>query len=768
MSTDTAPTGEAASTIDFSAADAAFEQVIATVLKTRPNADAETMRAAYRMARDSHAGQVRRSGEPYITHPVAVTQLLAEIEMDVPVICAGLLHDVVEDTSVSLETIKEKFGPEVALLVDGVTKLAHVTSDPFAEDDPDTPESPEPDTPHDEARQKRKAETFKNAANLRKIFLAMARDMRVMVIKLADRLHNMRTLGAMSETKRHRIADETLQIYAPLAHRLGIWRIKSELEDLAFRWLEPEKYAEVEKLVRDSRDDRETEISEAMTLLREKLEAAGVHNPTITGRPKHIYSIYEKMRKQGLDFAEVFDLVALRVILHTRGECYSALGIVHSLWTPVPEGFGDYIARPKGNGYQSIHTKVIGPRGKLLEVQIRTWEMHRTAEYGVAAHFAYKEKGEGGKATDPFERKLAFLRHQLFEWQDDSRDSSEFLRSVTNDLFADQVFVFSPKGDVFDFPAGATPVDFGFRVHSDVGLHLVAAKINGRIVPLSYELKNGDVVELVTRSNSNPSRDWLSFAKTSHAKSKIKAYFKRIHHDESVLQGRQILQREADRLKLDAKTLLNDEHLRALAPGFNMPNEIELLAAVGYGTVAAGTVLHRLQPKDLPDKALLSVGKARSDERKLRISAGSVDNVMFRRSRCCLPIPGDEVVGYITRGRGMALHRGECPNVARFRETEPERLTSVEYTGGDTQVYSVQLVFVTLDRTGLLADVTSVFGEQKTFITAIRTQSHRDGTATLNIACEVKDTAHMNRLFLALRRLGDVLELQRAMGGKEK
>jgi len=745
--------------------DAAFEQLLESVTKYRPDADLDLMRRAYAFACEKHAGQTRKSGEPYITHPLAVAQILAGLEMDVPTICAGLLHDVVEDTSVLPEEMTEKFGAEVAGLVDGVTKLKLVVEDAFmAHSPPDTA----PRTPQEETRAQKRQETVKSAANLRKIFLAMAKDLRVMIVKLADRLHNMRTLDAMPENKRKRIAEETLQIFAPLAHRLGIWQMKWELEDLAFKHSEPGEYARIAAQVAQTRAERQDEVEEAAAILKERLEAEGIKDAYVMGRPKHLYSIYQKMLKQELDFKELFDLMALRVIVHTRQECYHALGVISALWTPIPGMFSDYIAKSKSNMYQSLHIKVIGPHNKPVEIQIRTWEMHRTAEFGVAAHWAYKEQGEGGRATDQFERKLSFLRQQLFDWQADARDSSEFLRSVTEDLFTDQVFVFTPKGDVLDLPAGATPVDFAYRIHSDVGNHTVGAKVNGKMVPLSYRFKNGDVAEIITRSNAAPSRDWLALAKTSHARSKIKAYFKKLLHDESVQQGREILQREAERLGLDPHVLLKDEALRAIAPQFNVPNEIELLAAVGYGTAPVGAVLNRLRPGEpLPPKGLV-VGRGRADESKLKVTAGDVENVMFRRSRCCLPIPGDEVIGYVTRGRGMALHRKECPNVQQYEKTEPERLIAVDYAGGDTQVYSVNLFIETMDRTGLLADVGSVFGEMKTNITALRTQSHRDRTATLNISAEVKDVDHLNRLFLSIRRLPDILDVGRALGAREK
>ncbi|MCC6728618.1 MAG: bifunctional (p)ppGpp synthetase/guanosine-3',5'-bis(diphosphate) 3'-pyrophosphohydrolase [Chthonomonadales bacterium] len=744
--------------------DRVYREIVAAVARYRPEADLELIRLAFEVAREKHRDQTRRSGEAYITHPLAVARILADLEMDPPTLAAGLLHDVVEDTELTQEEMILRFGPEVAALVDGVTKLQTVGRDVFADDQGADADPPSPGDPE---RTHKQRETIRKAANLRRIFLAMARDLRVIIIKLADRLHNMRTLGAMSETQQKRVALETLQIFAPLAHRLGIWQLKWELEDLSLKYLEPEAYERLASQVAQTRGDRQGEVDEAIAILKERLAADGI-DAHITGRPKHLYSIYQKMRKQELDFGEIHDLVALRVIVHTRQECYHALGVISGLWTPMPGMFSDHIARSKSNLYQSLHMKVMGPHDKPLEVQIRTWEMHRTAEFGVAAHWAYKEQGEGGKASDQFELKLSWLRQQLFDWQADAGDSSDFLRSVTEDLFADQVFVFTPRGDVIDLPAGATPIDFAYRIHSDVGQHADGARVNGRLVPLSYQFRNGDVATIITRTNASPSRDWLAFVKTAHARAKIRGYFRRLLHDENVQQGREMLQREAKRLGLDPHALLKDEALRSVAPQFKVQSEAELLAAIGYGTVSVGAVVSRLMPEEAPEPRGIVVGRGRADESTLKVTAGSVDNVLFRRARCCLPVPGDAVVGYVTRGRGMALHRVDCPNALHYRQSEPERLIAVEYAGSDSQVYSVNLLIETIDRTGLLADVGTVFGELKTNITAVRTQTHRDRTATLGISVEVKDAAHLNRLFTAIRRLPDILDVSRAVGGREK
>ncbi len=736
--------------------DTVFHAVLDRVKSRQPDLDLEPLHKAYRFASLQHAGQHRLSGEPYVTHPVQVASILADLDMDVPTLIAGLLHDVAEDCNVNLDEIRGEFGDEVAYLVDGVTKLHLI--EPGAERNIDEQQSPDYTD-----RRRRQQEINRQANNLRKIFLAMASDLRVMVIKLADRLHNMQTLDVMPEAKRSKIAMETLQIYAPLAHRLGIWQMKWPLEDLAFKYLEPERYAEVAARVAATRGERQAEVDEAIEILEKRLRAENI-DALIQGRPKHLYSIYQKMLKQELDFSEIYDLVALRIIVHTRPECYQVLGIVSAIWQPLQGMYSDYIARPKSNMYQSLHLKVVGARNRPLEIQIRTWEMHRMADFGVAAHWQYKE---GSKTKDQFEQKLAWLRQQLFDWETDNRDSVEFLRSVTEDLFADQVFVFSPRGDVFDFPAGATPIDFAYRIHSDVGNHCVGAKINGKMVALSTHFKNGDVVDIITRANSNPSLDWLALAKTSHARSKIKSYFRRLNLAETIAHGRTMLEKEIERLGILLADLLKEESLRNVASHFNVSTEEELLAAIGYGTVAPTAVINRLRPSDTGPSKQLTISDARSDESKLKVLAGGVDNVMFRRSRCCMPIPGDDIVGYVTRGRGMALHRRECPNAQRALSNERERIVPIDFSGGEGQVYGIQLIIISMDRTGLLGDIGAVFGEMKTNITAIRTQSHRDHTATLNVTAEVADMEHLSRLLAGVRRLSDVLDVQRVLVGRE-
>lgn len=752
------------------------EETVARILtrlqEYRPQADTEFVTRAYDFARDKHKHQKRKCGDPYIIHPVEVTEILTEIEMDEKSLAAGLLHDVVEDCNVSLAEIEAEFGAEVAILVDGVTKLQISGVDEAKDRESDPDETVEMSAATIE-RFKKQAEMAKNANNLRKLFVAMARDLRVMIIKLADRLNNMRTLSALSPSRQYRISTETLQIFAPLAHRLGLWKWKSQLEDLSFKYVEPEAYASVAAMVASRREERQTEVDTAIASIHLKLKDEGI-DAQVNGRPKHLYSIYNKMLQQKLEFSDLLDLIAIRIIVHTRPECYHALGVVSGLWTPIPGLYTDYIANSKGNMYQSLHIKVMGPANKPLEVQIRTWEMHRTAEFGVAAHWQYKE---GGKTSDAFEMRLSFLRQQMFDWQAESRDPNDFMRSVTEDLFTDQVFVRTPRGDLLDLPAGSTPVDFAYRVHSDVGHHCVGAKVNARMVPLSYQFINGDVVEIITRPSANPSRDWLAFVKTSHAKSRIKAYYKRLHQAENVVSGRDMLEKElAHQMERDpgawgddTRSLLKDESLRLVAPLFNMPGETELLASIGYGTIAASSVLNRIKPAAKTTTGI-QVGGKKSDDRKLQILAGGLDaeNVLFRRSRCCLPIPGDDVIGYVTRGRGMALHRRECPNAVQYLMRETDRCTAVEYVGNDGQVYQVYLRIESLDRRGLLGDVGSIFAENKTNITAVKTQSHRNKTATLDLSIEVRNTEHLATIIQKVYSLGDIMAVHRSNGGREE
>lgn len=716
-----------------------------------PQADTAPIVRAYRVAEYAHEGQQRASGEPYISHPLAVAGILAELEMDVTTITAGLLHDTIEDGKdkdgrqrVSLEDIRELFDNEVAQLVDGVTKLAtYLDVDREIEDT------------IDQEKRKRKRDIAQMAANLRRIFVAMSRDLRVMIIKLADRLHNMRTLDALPRERQVKIATETLQILAPMAHRLGIWQIKWQLEDLAFKYLEPEKYEELARRVQGTRKQREADIHEAIRILKERLEQEGIR-AEVHGRAKHLYSIYQKMLREAIDLDQIYDLLAIRVIVDDLNDCYHVLGIVHSIWLPIDGKITDYIAKPKPNMYQSLHTKVIGPKQQPLEVQIRTWEMHRVADFGVAAHWKYKERMS---EENRFEQRISMLRQQLLAWQEDHKNSSEFLRSVVEELFNDQVFAFTPRGDVIDLVAGATPVDFAYRIHTDIGHTCVGAKVNGRIVPLNYRLQNGDIVEIITRPNARPSRDWLNFVKTSHARSKIKQYFRRLAHAEHVAQGREAVEREIERAGLDPREILHAEALEQVAKQLNLPNGEEVYAAVGDGRYSAQAIINRLLPKVPIAPPALIPGKVMEGEARLAIDG--IDNVMVRRARCCTPLPGDDVVGYTSRGRGITLHRRSCVNVQSYLLNEPERLVAVRWEERSGSCYAISLHIEAADRTGLLSDISSVFGESKTNITAIRTRSRPDGIAYIDITVEVVGVSHLRNLMDKLRRISDVLDIRR-------
>lgn len=735
-----------------------IESIINKVKAYNQEADTDIIRRAYDLASEAHKDQLRETGEPYILHPLAAADILADLEMDSASIAAALLHDIVEDQGYKIEDIKADFGAEVAALVDGVTKLS------LAEFEVDTEDTEE------EARRtgipkKKRVESRRGAENLRKILLAMARDLRVMVIKLADRLHNMNTLSVLPKERQLKVARETMQIYAPLAHRLGIWRMKWELEDLAFKYLEPEDYNSVAEKVAKTRVEREEDLAEATEMIQRHLGREGIE-ATIQARPKHLWSIYQKMKRDELDFSDIYDLSALRVIVNRVGECYHALGIVHDLWMPIPERFSDYIAKPKSNMYQSLHTKVIGPRGEPLEVQIRTWDMHRVADFGVAAHWQYKERMRSG---DEFERKLSWLRQQLFDWQSDTKDAGEFLHSVINDLFTDQVFVFTPRGDVIDLPAGSTPVDFAYRIHSDVGNHCVGAKVNGRIVQLTYQFNNGDIVEIISRSNSQPSLDWLNHVKTSHARNRIKSYFRKLHYGESVAKGREMLERELDRHGLDGHGLLKGDEIASLAKSLNLQNDEDLFAAVGYGHVALGTVINKLKAPEPPkNEAFIIEAPKPSGKKKLSVTLDGMKNLMITRSKCCAPLPGEDVVGYITRGKGVSLHSMLCPNVAVYQQNEPERLVSINWAEADGERYSAEIRIRAMDRVGLLNDITAVFSEAKTNITGANIKSLPDKTATINMTVSVPDVSVLNHLLVKVGNLTDVLDVDRLSAHNER
>ncbi|MCK4258517.1 MAG: bifunctional (p)ppGpp synthetase/guanosine-3',5'-bis(diphosphate) 3'-pyrophosphohydrolase [Halanaerobiales bacterium] len=698
--------------------------------------DLDVVSRAYEFARKAHEGQLRDSGEPFFLHPVGVAEILAELEMDVVTLTAAFLHDVVEDTEITTKEIEEEFGEKVALLVNGVTKLSKIAF---------------------KSREEHQAE------NLRKMFLAMAKDIRVILIKLADRLHNMRTLSYTTPEKQKRKADETLEIYAPLAHRLGMSRIKWELEDLSFRFLEPNMYYDLARKIASTRKQREAYMEVAIEAILEKMKKDTAIDAQIFGRPKHLYSIYQKMKRQKKEFSEIYDLIAIRVIVNNIRECYEILGIIHEIWKPVPGRFKDYIAMPKSNMYQSLHTTIIGPNGDPLEIQIRTWEMHRTAEHGIAAHWRYKEGKNDG---EDFERKLSWLR-TLLEWQKDLQDATEFMETLKIDLFEDEVFVFTPKGDVVSLPRRATPVDFAFSIHSEVGLSCVGSRVNGKIVPLEHKLDNGDIVEIIASKTCNgPSRDWLNFVKTSKAKSKIKRWFKRLHLEEVVEQGRETLERELKRYDTDVKTLERNGKLLDVAQKFGYNRVEDLIEAIGYSKIAPIQIAKKLNLFD-PQTASLErlLQKITPLPRRQSISKGvrveGIEDLFVRLSRCCNPVPGDEIVGYITRGRGVSVHRKDCPNVKSL-ERENERCINVAWEIDRGETYQVELEIEALNQRALLNNVTRIISESKVNISAINARTNRDGVAKINVSLGISSLEHMKDIIKNLYQIDGVLDVKRA------
>ncbi len=720
-----------------------LHELLEHIRHDRPDANIKKIRFAYYLAEQAHSGQARSSGEPYIHHPLSVAKILADLRMDDDTICAGLLHDVIEDNpEFTAERITRDFGEDVMMLVEGVTKLKFRAVSEMSE------------------RQKAAAEATRAGESLRKMLLAMASDFRVMVIKLADRLHNMQTLDALPPEKRTRIANETLDVFAPLAARLGIWQIKWQLEDLAFKHLHPTEFQEVSELVAKTRTQREEELRDAVVLLKDRAEKKGLEILEIQGRPKHLYSIFNKMVKQGLAFDEIYDLLALRIVVRDASDCYVALGIIHDLWVPIPGLFYDYIAKPKPNGYQSLHTKVVGPHGGPLEVQIRTMEMHEIAEYGVAAHWTYKE----GKASLDETKRLKNLREQLFDWSSDARTSSDFLRSISTDLFSEQVFVFTPKGDVIDLPKGSSPVDFAFRVHTQLGMTLVGAKVNGSLVPLNTVLKNGDVIELITRSNAQPSADWLKFVKSAHTRNKLRSHFRKVTKNEDAARGRDMLEKELRSLGLDPKQYLGDDKVGALTSQITgCENATDVLARVGLGLTSVQAVISKLRGtiSELPSADRIEV--TRTKEGKITLVTSGIDNVMVNRAKCCSPIPGDEVVGYVTRGRGIMLHRRVCPNAMSYMTNEPERLISYDWPS-DGSHYAVGLKIITVNRTGLLMDISTIFGEAKTNVSAAKIRTLPNHTAEIEVTIDVTDTDQLQAVMNKISNFSDVISILRMFG----
>jgi guanosine-3',5'-bis(diphosphate) 3'-pyrophosphohydrolase len=707
------------------------EGIVKEMLRHYADGDAELVRRAYAYASEAHGAQKRVSGEPYITHPAAVGMLIAELGMEAATIAATLLHDVPEDTERTTEDIRLEFGDEIGRLVEGVTKLGRLQG---------------------QSRDAHQAE------NIRKMFLAMAEDLRVVIIKLCDRLHNMRTLAPLPPEKQLRIARQTIEIYAPLAHRLGIWQIKWELEDLAFKYLEPEQYKEVAEHLAARRQVRERFIDQAMKTLASELEKAGIR-AELSGRAKHLWSIAQKMRRKSVGFDEVYDLLAIRVIVADVPGCYAALGIVHTLWPPIPGQFDDYIAVPKANLYQSLHTAVMGPGGQPLEIQVRTQEMHALSEYGIAAHWRYKEGGKADRDRD-YESKLAWVR-QLLEWQHDVTDAQEFVESLKVDVFQDEVFVFTPKGEVKALTAGATPIDFAYRIHTDVGHRTIGAKVNGRIVPLDHRLQSGDIVEIVTsKAARGPSRDWIGMVRTPGAREKIRQWFKRSQRDENITHGKELLDRELKRLAQRSLGDLSDEDLRRVTEALNMHDVDTLFASLGYGEVTAAQVVMRLGIVDDAEQQLPgSAPQLPPTTARGGVTVKGVDDLLVRFAVCCNPVPGDPIVGYITRGRGVTVHRADCTNVKA--SSEKERHVEVEWERTAARTYPVAIRIEGWDRDGFLRDVAAVISENQVALMALSALANPDKTATVNATLQVTSVEQLSRVLAKLEGVRDVFSVHR-------
>lgn len=717
-----------------------YKKLIDRITGYMPKRHLEKIREAFELADRAHEGQMRATGEPYIIHPLAVAYILAELEMDEEGVIAALLHDIVEDTEYTLEDIRILFGNEVAFLVDGVTKLSQF---------------------HYKDKEDQQTENF------RKMFLAMAKDIRVVVIKLADRLHNMRTLGVFRKEKQQRIARETIEIYAPLAHRLGIYNIKWELEDLCFHYLHPEEYLDLVRQMKQKRKAREEIVNDTMKVLHDHIEESGI-KATITGRPKHFYSIYKKMKRDNKDLSQIYDLYAVRVIVDTMPQCYAVLGIAHSLWKPLPNRFKDYIAVPKPNMYQSLHTTVIGTKGQPVEIQIRTWEMHHISEYGVAAHWRYKEGNQPGSKA--FDTKISWLRRML-EWQDTS-NSKEFMNALKLDVFSDEVYVFTPKGDVINLPKGSIPVDFAYRIHTEVGNRCVGAKVNNKIVPLDTKLKNGDIVSIITSKSGKPSYDWINMVGSADSKAKIRSWFKKENREENKARGQELLAEEATKAGYEWKKLIANHRLEEAGRAFSNGTADDFLAAVGYGGIAVKSALLRminLYKRDSvkenkgPQKTARDLENLRMRCLKKRSSSGILvrgePGMVVHLSKCCNPVPGDDIIGYVTRGRGVSVHRADCPNVIDLSDSDRRIDVSWEEETGGLFLVSVEII--SYDRTGLMADILAVLTEMKLSVSSANVKVENTGNAVMNLGIQIKDLQQLDYVMTKIRRIKGVHSVRR-------
>jgi len=718
-----------------------YNRLIKKIEKYNPNCDFKLIEKAHKISMEAHQGQQRVSGDPFIVHPMEVANILADLELDCTAIVAGILHDTIEDTTCTYEEIQREFGDEVARLVDGVTKLGKI-----------------PYTSKEELQ----------AENLRKMFLAMAKDIRVILIKLADRLHNMRTLKYMSPEKQIEKAKETLEIYAPLAHRLGISMIKWELEDLSFRYLDEKAYYDLANKIAQKRREREAFVARIIETLKEKTSEIGIW-AKIEGRPKHLYSIYRKMVQQNKTLDQIYDLFALRVIVKSVKDCYAVLGLVHEIYKPLPGRFKDYIAMPKPNMYQSLHTTLIGHEGIPFEVQIRTEEMHKVAEVGIAAHWRYKQ---GGIADEKSDNKLAWLR-QLLEWQKEMRDANEFIETLKIDLFTDEVFVFTPKGDVISLPAGSTPIDFAYYIHSAIGNKMSGAKVNNKIVPIEYVLKNGDIVEILTSSSVHgPSRDWLKIVKSSQARNKINQWFKKEKREENIIRGKETIERELKKQGLTYNQLFKPEWIDIILKKYTFSSLDDVYAAIGYGGLTANKVISRLKeeyrksvkPDELPEYMEETVEQKRKTAAKCLPENGvivkGINNCLVRISRCCNPVPGDDIIGYITRGRGVSVHRKDCINVTNNIDGD-NRLIEVSWYTSTNVAYKADITVMANDRTALLMDITNVIGESRIPLKAMNARTTKDQIAIMNLTLEITNTEQLERIIKKIRRVNGVFEVTR-------
>jgi GTP pyrophosphokinase len=710
-----------------------LNDILDTVESYNPTADLNMIKKAYIYCAKVHQGQMRLSGEPYIIHPLEVAGLLAELKLDVPSIVTGLLHDTIEDTLTTTEELSEMFTPEIAAMVDGVTKISKI---------------------HFKTKEENQAENF------RKMLLAMSNDIRVILVKLADRLHNMRTMEFQPEVKQRSISRETMDIYAPIAHRLGVSQIKVELEDISFRYLHPEIFNDLSAKIKRKTQERESIVLEIQEIIQQKLLSHGIEGD-VSGRSKHLYSIYRKMEKRKVDFDDIYDLTALRVLVDDVKTCYEVLGIIHSSWRPIPGRFKDYIAMPKGNMYQSLHTTVIGPYGDRMEVQIRTNEMHRVAESGIAAHWKYKE----GKGYDEKEvRRFAWLR-QLLEWQQELQDSREFMDSVKVDLFTEEVYVFTPKGDVKGFPKGSTPIDFAYAVHTDVGHRCVGAKVNGKLVPLKHEMQNGDIIEVITSPHHVPSKDWLKIVRSSRARNKIRTWIKTEERKRSATLGRDLVDKEFRKYSLNLQKLIKSGELGPIASSYGFHTEDDLLAAVGYGKIAPAQLVSKILPeekieahKNQQKSKLTSVINRLKGRSVSAVEVGGMDDIMIRYAKCCNPVPGDEIVGFITRGQGVTIHTADCQFVA---EGDPDRRIDVAWAKGKSAALPVKLSVICMDEKGILANITQAITNAEANIVSAQIRSTIDKRGENIFEINVTDLGHLNKVINSLLRIKGIIKVER-------